>query len=576
MVVFSKPDKVAGLLTAFFTKVDLGKAKTRMDANPARIAEAAAPALPRHLSFVALAITLTAIALATFASEDLTCLTAGLLAARGVIPLFDAMVACFVGIWIGDMLLYFIGRYGGRWAVARRPLRWLITPAAVDSAAGFLHKRGGTAVFSSRFMPGTRLPLYVAAGIVRVPLAKMAIWFGISGMLWAIPVVALVSLFGEKVTDWIMGMGKFVFPALILLLVIFHFAIRIVTVLATHQGRRILLAKWQRLIRWEFWPPYVLYIPVVLTLIPRILRRGNPLALTACNPGIAHSGIMGESKSAILTALDPSGNVPPFLLIPADVPEKSRIAQQWISSKGITFPLVIKPDSGERGNGVSIVKSHPELDAELAQREEPQILQAYVPGDEFGILYICPPDGETPYISSVTRKVMTQVTGDGIRTLEELILNDSRAYLSHRHFFQTHSAILGEIPANGEKITLATLGSHCRGSLFLDGSDLITPELTAEVQRISETFPGFRIGRYDIRCPSEAELMAGKNLRIIELNGMTSEPTHIYHPHTPLRTGLRALISHWDTAHRIGLENLRNSARASSFQELFLLLKNRR
>ncbi|MBC7980475.1 MAG: alpha/beta fold hydrolase [Armatimonadetes bacterium] len=575
MALFSKPAQIEKILTPFFLLVDSGNATTRSQATAARIAAAREPFSnhPRKLTNATLYITLFGIAFATFASEDLACLIAGLLAARGIVPLPDAMLACFAGIWTGDMLLYFIGRYGGRWLVTRRPLRWLISPRSLASATTFLNKRGAATILATRFMPGTRLPLYLAAGIVRLPIHKMALWFAIAAALWAFPVVALVAYFGEKTSEWLMESGKLVFPSVIIFLFLAWLITRLASSLATHQGRRILLAKYHRLTRWEFWPAYVLYIPVILALIPTAIRRRNLLAITACNPGIPHSGIIGESKSQILTHLLSSGKVPDFILIPENAPDKPALAQTWIARNQLTYPLVIKPDTGERGSGVRILHSPAELHSELTRRTEPTILQAYIPGDEFGILYIFPPGEKSPHISSLTRKTLTHIICDGTRTLRQLILDDPRAYLSHRYFFQTHQERLDTVPPAGEKIILAPLGTHCRGSLFLNGSDLITPALTAEIHRISQTFPGFHLGRYDIRCPSEADLIAGKNLRIIELNGLTSEPTHIYHPHTPFASGLRALISQWRTAHAIGVMNAVAGAKTSSFRELFHLLR---
>src|SRR5207248_677385 len=46
--------------------------------------------------------------------------------------------------------------------------------------------------------------------------------------------------------------------------------------------------------------------------------------------------------------------------------------------------------------------------------------------------------------------------------------------------------------------------------------------------RTARSFPGFYIGRYDIRYRSDEELRAGKGFQIIELNGAASEATNIY------------------------------------------------
>jgi putative hemolysin len=366
-----------------------------------------------------------------------------------------------------------------------------------------------------------------------------------------------------------MQLGVALFPLAILLLISLHLLLKIASHLMTHQGRRILLSKWQRAIRWEFWPPYVFYPPLAVIVIWIALRRGRPLACTAVNPAIPHGGITGESKSMILDHLLPSGAVIPFLKLPdGDAPEKIAAAHAWHTG----FPLVIKPDVGERGKDVVIVKTREELEAEIRRRDAPTLIQRYAEGAEFGVFYIRHPEQERGRIFSITTKIMTSVTGDGVKTLAELILDDDRAFLSQKHFRAIHAERLSWIPENGETVPLAKLGSHCRGALFLDGGHLITPQLEAEIHRIASTFRGFHFGRFDLRCRDEEALKRGEGIRIIELNGLTSEATHIYHPHTPLLTAYKTLVSQWTQAIEIGNHNAENGANVSKSSEILDLI----
>ena len=50
---------------------------------------------------------------ATFISEDAACLTAGALIGRGEITFPLTIAACFTGIFVGDVLLYWTGRLAG-------------------------------------------------------------------------------------------------------------------------------------------------------------------------------------------------------------------------------------------------------------------------------------------------------------------------------------------------------------------------------------------------------------------------------------------------------------------------------
>src|SRR5437879_285792 len=92
------------------------------------------------------------IAVGTFASEDLTCAATGALIAAGKIGFLPGVLACLVGIFVGDLLLYFAGRFG-------RPLvRRLVSQQKLDRASAWLDERGARVVILSRFTPGLRLP----------------------------------------------------------------------------------------------------------------------------------------------------------------------------------------------------------------------------------------------------------------------------------------------------------------------------------------------------------------------------------------------------------------------------------
>lgn len=84
--------------------------------------------------------------------------------------------------------------------------------------------------------------------------------------------------------------------------------------------------------------------------------------------------------------------------------------------------------------------------------------------------------------------------------------------------------------------------------MFLNGGAIETPELLRSIDTISATYDGFYFGRYDIRTPSVDEFQAGRNFKIVELNGVTSEVTHIYQPGSSLRNAYRDLRRQWRIA----------------------------
>ena len=72
------------------------------------------------------------------------------------------------------------------------------------------------------------------------------------------------------------------------------------------------------------------------------------------------------------------------------------------------------------------------------------------------------------------------------------------------------------------------------------------------MDRIARPFDGFHLGRFDLFAPDREALSRGEGLRIVELNGLTSEPAHIYHPGSRWIDAVRATCAHWRHAWQIG------------------------
>jgi hypothetical protein len=75
------------------------------------------------------------------------------------------------------------------------------------------------------------------------------------------------------------------------------------------------------------------------------------------------------------------------------------------------------------------------------------------------------------------------------------------------------------------------------------------------VDRIAKTFPGFYIGRFDVRFSDVERFKAGEDLTVIELNGVTSESTNIYDPNGSIWRAYRVLFRQWSTLFQIGAMN---------------------
>jgi hypothetical protein len=100
---------------------------------------------------------------------------------------------------------------------------------------------------------------------------------------------------------------------------------------------------------------------------------------------------------------------------------------------------------------------------------------------------------------------------------------------------------------------------------------LLTADLAHAIDTISQTFVGFFFGRYDVRVPSVEAFTRGQDLQVVELNGVTSEATHIYDRQNPLVTAYKTLFTQWDLAFEIGRQN---RARGTTPTPVLELIRN--
>jgi pimeloyl-ACP methyl ester carboxylesterase/membrane protein DedA with SNARE-associated domain len=559
-MVFMDGPEVAATLLAFFERVDRGEATVRGRADPARVGASRVPFNPRALPPISgfpWLLVLSLIALATLISEDLTCIGAGLLVATARLGFVPATVACCIGIFVGDLNAFLAGRVFGRAVVARAPVKWVVTETQLQRASAWFRERGPAVILSSRFLPGTRVATFIAAGVLHTSFVTFALWLGLAALLWTPLLVGVSAIVGAPILDVFHRFRLWAIPAAMATAAIVLLVLRVIPKLFSWRGHRLLASTWKRTVRWEYWSPSVFYAPVVLYVLWLGIRNRGLTLFTAANPGIEAGGFINESKAAILAGLAAAGDaVPPWRLLPtgADVAGRRESARRFASYHGLALPIVLKPDAGQRGSGVVVARSWSAVDDYLARARYDVLAQAYVPGEEFGVFYARKPSEERGRIFAITVKRMPVVVGDGRRTLGELILADPRALAMAPVYLVEQQARLKEVLPPGAPLQLVELGTHCRGAYFGEGLQLRTPELEAAIDRVSRAFPGFYFGRYDVRSASVEDFRRGA-FQVIELNGVTSEATSIYDPSHTLFDAYRTLFAQWRLAFAIGAEN---------------------
>jgi membrane protein DedA with SNARE-associated domain len=506
----------------------------------------------------------------TFVSEDLTSIAGGLAVATGDLSLPAAIAACAAGIWAGDLCLWLVGRVaGGKVLVWRRVSAHLPIDAERRFAEWF-DVRAARAILMSRFAPGTRLPLYLAAGACRTSFRRFALWTAAAVLVWTPSVVIATRLLGAPLERWL-ALGRAVTAVLAIAAVL---GWRLASQLGSLRGRQRLAAAVSRLWRWEFWPMWLFYGPVAAWTTWLAIRHGGYRTITAANPGMPDGGVVGESKFDILSRLPTEWTIPTDVLEPGCVAARQVCLRAILSRRGWSYPVVLKPDVGQRGSGVRLAHSEGDAREYLLRLADRVLVQPFHAGPyEAGIFYYRRPDAVRGRILAITDKHFPYVVGDGRSTLEDLVWAHPRCRMQAKTFLARLADRRTVVPVAGERVLLAIAGNHAQGTLFKDGRHLITPALEARIDAIARASEGFFIGRFDIRYANREAFTAGHDLAIVELNGATAECTNIYDPDRSLMAAYRALFLQWKLVFEIGRANRLAGRPASSTARLVHLVR---
>jgi membrane protein DedA with SNARE-associated domain len=501
----------------------------------------------------------------TFIHEDAAIIAAGFASVENGLPLPFAYISIYLGIVIGDMFIYGLGRL----AQTNKWLRTKIIGPKVERIRLWLETHLVRVLVICRLTPGLLFPTFVACGWFKIPFWRFTTVSIFAGAIYSSIVLTIVILFGNIV---LFHMGYWTWG--ILALIVISFTVRNYlkpqwskatehamgdvppsffevikrymptlkhkfTGMPSLDGLKKIVSTAERI------PNSILYIPVGLRWFMLAIRYHSLTLPSVSNPMIETGGFMGESKGDVLNQVgkDQRSWVAEFVTLHRDgldVKSDLGIAESLMQEKGLNFPIVAKPDIGWNGYGVRLVEDSLNLHKYIAAfpSGENIILQRPVHYDgEAGIFYVRLPGEESGHIYSITLRYFPFVIGDGKSTLRNLIQNDPRTRIRADYYLGGKSNHLGfskedleHTPQEGELIRLSFIGSLRVGGLYRDAGHLITPELTHRFDAISKSMPEFYYGRFDIRFESTDILKEGKGFKIIEINGAGAEAIQAWDP----------------------------------------------
>lgn len=300
---------------------------------------------------------------------------------------------------------------------------------------------------------------------------------------------------------------------------------------------------------WEFLPWWLANIPVYCFYTWFAFRARHLFFFTNVDPAIPLGGAMGESKHDILGLL-PEEIVPKTIFVRPGTPFEQ--VMESLAHAGISFPLIAKPDVGERGFLVKKTMDSEALMAHLQRFPVDFILQEFLtlPVEMSVLFHRFPAPTPSFGITSVCIKEFLQVPGDGHSTVRELMAKNARAAFQLPRFEQEFPEVLTQIPLAGQDLLLEPIGNHARGTKFLNGNYIIDNQLITAFEPVCAQLEGVLYGRFDLKCVSAEALKRGE-FKVMELNGVLGEPAHVYDPAFGMWRAYRDLYRHWRLLYRL-------------------------
>lgn len=325
---------------------------------------------------------------------------------------------------------------------------------------------------------------------------------------------------------------------------------------------------------WEQWPFKILYAPVSPVWVWYMIRSHAVWFFTPSNPKLTFGGMDGEPKKEMHQLL------PPELC-----PQYFNVKPSWnfceikrlLKISGIGYPLIVKPEVGGKGILFRKIENEEHLKEYHSKIPVEYFIQEFVKYSvEVSLFYYRFPFEKKGAITGFLQKVPMRVTGDGIHTLQELLLMNLKTKKRLTELKLKHANNFDKIIPKDEAYILSHAGNHNRGAQFLDLHHEITDDLVNLLDKISLRINDFFYGRYDIMCNSIEDLKQEKNFVILEYNGCGAEPNHFYDTGYTLTEAWKEILKHWHLLYVISRYNYKQGFRYWPLMKGFNFLRRTR
>ena len=156
-------------------------------------------ALIAKLGYLGIALILILGGLGLPVPEEAPIILAAVLSKSGRMWWPLALGSCFVGVLVGDFVVYFLGYFYGEKVMSLPLTRKFLTRAREAQIKGYFHRHGFKILILGRFAVGFRTAAYLTAGILKLPMLKLFLTDLLAASLSTVLMFGLGYIFAHQI-----------------------------------------------------------------------------------------------------------------------------------------------------------------------------------------------------------------------------------------------------------------------------------------------------------------------------------------------------------------------------------------
>lgn len=152
--------------------------------------------------------------------EDISLISAGYLAHKGVVNVHTVFLVCFLAVLTGDTFAFLMGRLFGSRLLESRLAQRVFRPRKQIRVRAYFRKFGSKVIFVARFLPGLRFSIFLSAGTLRLRPSVFIIYDALAALVSVPALVYLAWIFGEHIDHVIAWARRSEYGILVLVLIV--------------------------------------------------------------------------------------------------------------------------------------------------------------------------------------------------------------------------------------------------------------------------------------------------------------------------------------------------------------------